>query len=219
MKPRVLDLFSGAGGAGYGYHLAGFEVVGVDNRPMKNYPFEFYQGDALEFVRVYGHEFDVIHASPMCQFFSHITQLSVRDVARRYPNQIPAVRDSLIAAGKPYVIENVTEALPWMRSPLKLCGSSFGLDVRRHRLFESNLLLFGLPCDHSWQKPRFRSLNSQNKSLAGVVGVHGNLNYAGEMELRQKAMDIEWMTCAELSQAIPPTYTQFLGDQLMLHIS
>jgi DNA (cytosine-5)-methyltransferase 1 len=166
-------------------------------------------------VREYGHTFDFIHASPPCQHYTRIAQRNVRAVARKWPDMIAATRDALQETGRPYVIENVVEARPLMRDAITLCGSSFGLDVRRHRLFESNLLLSPLPCDHSWQTPRFRSLDGRRSQLASVVGVHGHTNYKGELELRRKAMGIDWMNNVELVQAIPPAYTEYIGEQLL----
>lgn len=216
---KLLDLFCGAGGCSVGYHRAGFDVVGVDHVFQKNYPFEFHQADALEYVAEHGHEFDSIHASPPCQRYTRIAQRNVRAVARKHPHMIPATVEALTATGRPWVVENVVEARPWMPNAVTLCGSSFGLDVRRHRLFESNLLVFGKPCDHAWQTPRFRSLDGRRSQLASVVGVHGHVNYRGEAEIRKAAMGIDWMTMAELSQAIPPAYTKYIGDILMLHLS
>lgn len=215
-KPRLLDLFCGAGGASMGYHRAGFEVVGVDIKPQPRYPFKFHQADALEFCEAHGKEFDVIHASPPCQHYTRIAQRNVRAVARKHPALIVLTREALIATGRIYIIENVVEA-PLLNG-IKLCGSSFGLDVRRHRLFESNLFLWGLPCNHSWQTPRFRSLDGRRPQLASVVGVHGHQNYAGELAIRQQAMDIDWMKNSELVEAIPPAYTEYIGEQLMWHL-
>lgn len=125
----------------------------------------------------------------------------------------------LTESGLPFVVENVeTAEMPIHTFRIKLCGSSFGLDVRRHRWFASNLGLMMPACAHHLQRPRFRSLDSRQKTMASVIGVHGHLNYAGEFELRCKAMGIDWMTNAELSQAIPPSYTQFIGEQLMAHL-
>jgi DNA (cytosine-5)-methyltransferase 1 len=98
-------------------------------------------------------------------------------------------------------------------------GSFFGLDVRRHRLFETNWPLMSTPCSHHWQQPRFRSLDRRQKDLASVVGVHGHLNYAGERELRERAMGISWMNPHELVEAIPPAYTELIGHQLMQHVT
>ena len=128
---------------------------------------------------------------------------------------IPQTRAALKTRGLPFVIENVPGAP--LHDAKRLCGSSFGLDVRRHRLFETNWALEVPPCDHAWQTPRFRSLNAKQAKagkLACVVGVHGNCNYAGEGELRKKAMGIEWMTQKELAQALPPAYTHHIGLQL-----
>jgi DNA (cytosine-5)-methyltransferase 1 len=212
---RLLDLFCGAGGAAKGYQRAGFYVVGVDNRPQPRYcGDEFYQADALEFVAEHGKEFDVIHASPPCQAYSRISGRCRKAGRRIYPEVIEATRQALRCVGVIYVIENVPEA-PLERS-LVLCGSSFGLDVRRHRVFESNVLMLAPVCEHSRQSPRFRTLDNRRKGrLACVVGVHGHVNYKGEARLREGAMGVDWMTVAELAQAIPPAYTEFIGKQLM----
>jgi DNA (cytosine-5)-methyltransferase 1 len=158
----------------------------------------------------------VVHASPPCQGYS--TQTARPD---RHPRLIGAVRQRLADAGVPYVIENVEGARSELQQPIRLCGSSFGLDVRRHRYFESNVELRGLPCAHDWQLPRFRSLDMsmvRRGRLASVVGVHGHINYPGEFELRCKAMGIDWMTNAELVEAIPPAYTRHVGEQLLSHL-
>lgn len=212
-RPRLLDLFCGAGGSAMGYHRAGFDVTGVDIKFQDRYPFEFVQGDALDYLREHWREYDVIHASPPCQAYSPLRALHKHN---DYPDLINATRTALIETGSPWVIENVDGAP--LNTAIKLCGSSFGLDVRRHRFFESNVLLLGIPCNHSWQKPRFRSLNKLKPAPAHVVGVHGNINYSGEQEIRARAMGIDWMTPRELTQAIPPAYTSFIGDQLIRYI-
>lgn len=214
MKPKLLDLFCSAGGAGFGYHLAGFEVVGVDIMPQPNYPFEFHQADALEYLAEHFQEFDAIHASPPCQHASTIAKQNrvMRPGKYNHPNLIEPTRKALQETKKIYAIENVEGAA--LVNPVVLCGSWFGLDLRRHRLFETNFPSFSTPCSHHWQKPRFRSLDKRRKTLASVVGVHGHINYAGEFELRKKAMGIDWMSPDELSQAIPPVYTEWLGKQM-----
>lgn len=208
--PLLVDLFCGAGGATKGYQRAGFTVLGVDIKPQPNYcGDEFVQMDALSFNL---QKADAVHASPPCQGYSTQTQHR-----KNHQRSLGATRKMLRASGLPYVIENVEGARRFMSEPVRLCGSSFGLDVRRHRLFESNITLNVPPCDHSWQKPRFRSLDmSMVKAgrLASVVGVHGHINYSGEFEIRCRAMGIDWMTNKELVEAIPPAYTQFIGEQL-----
>jgi DNA (cytosine-5)-methyltransferase 1 len=203
---RLLDLFCGAGGAAMGYHLAGLEVVGVDLEPQPNYPFEFHRADALTFPL---EGFDVIHASPPCQFATAYGRRY--DHVRPSPNLIAAIRDRLVGTGLPYVIENVPTARAHLIDPVELCGSSFGLDVRRHRLFESNRSLTAPVCDHGWQTPRFApATNRVNLRSTVEVGV-----WRIPLDVQQRAMGIDWMSRSELSQAIPPAYTEHLGRQLI----
>ena len=132
MKPRLLDLFCGAGGAAMGYHRAGFEVIGVDIKPQPHFPLEFHQADALEFSL---EGYDAYHASPPCQAFSTIAKQirTMRPGKYSHPDLIAPTRDCLVATDKPYVIENVRGAS--LISPVQLCGSWFGLDLHRLRIF------------------------------------------------------------------------------------
>jgi len=212
----ILDLYCCAGGAVVGLSRAGFRVVGVDKKPQPHYPFEFHQADALEFPL---EGYDAYWASPPCQHASRIALMNrrLRPGKYEYLNFIPQTRERLAATGKPYIIENVPGAD--LLNPIQLCGSWFGLDIRRHRLFESNVALFGTPCCHDWQKPRFYPLHrAKSGCLSSVVGVHGKVNYKGEAALRNSAMGIDWMTQAEFAQAIPPAYSEFLGCQLLIHL-
>lgn len=219
-RPLLVDLYCGAGGASHGYHQAGFNIIGIDHNPQPNYPHEFHQfnavgPEALELLCTA----DAIHASPPCHDRSTAAGRARRN-GRRYPQLIAQTRAILNHTNKPWVIENVEGARPLMNAPARYCGSSFGLDLRRHRLFETShhWRLKPPPCDHTWQTPRFQSLDSRMAKagrLATVVGVHGNCNYAGEFEIRCRAMGIDWMTNAELTQAIPPAYTHHIGTQLL----
>ncbi len=220
MKPRLLDLFCGAGGAATGYSRAGFDVVGVDIKPQPRYPFEFVQDDALALLSTYPWwdepPFDAIHASPPCQAFSPLQRLHKE---REYPRLIEPTRELLEATGLPYVIENVPGAP--LFHPFKLCGSSFGLDVRRHRLFETNWPM-GLipPCAHYLHTPRFQNTGKRRRAvLSSVVGVYGGSHFKGDnLGYRSRAMGIDWMQMDELSEAIPPAYTELIGHQLLQHI-
>jgi DNA (cytosine-5)-methyltransferase 1 len=227
-RPRLLDLFCGAGGCSVGYHRAGFDVVGVDIAPQPNYPFEFWQADALEVLERTERwlddgalwRFDAIHASPPCQAHSTIAkqQRQRRPGVYEHPELVGPVRELLKATGLPYVIENVMGAP--LVDAIQLCGSSFGLDLHRHRLFECSFPAMAMPCAHYWQTPRFRTLDSRKpNALASVVGVHGHHNYAGERDLREAAMGIDWMDPRELTQAIPPAYTEHVGSYLLAEVN
>lgn len=211
-RPRLLDLFCGAGGAAVGYHRAGFDVVGVDIRPQPRFPFEFIQGDALK-PPVDLTAFDVIHASPPCQAYTALQRLH-KD--RKYPRLIEPTRELLRFTGLPYMIENVEEAKRFLVSPVRVCGSAFGLDIRRHRWFESNMPMFSLPCSHFWQTPRFKNTGTRRRAmLSSVIGVYGRGHFKGDnLAYRSQAMGIDWMTWDELREAIPPAYTEFIGEQL-----
>lgn len=202
--PRLLDLFCGAGGAAVGYHRAGFEVVGVDIEDQPNYPFEFHRADALTYPL---DGFDVVHASPPCQAYSaamaHFTD-------GRHPELLDPVRARLRATGRPWVIENVVGApLPFS---FVLCGSMFDLPVRRHRLFETDPFLLVPPHRHRVDDhPVVITGGRLSKALRAERPWTENVT----SEEAKAAMGIGWMTRDELSQAIPPAYTEWIGGQLL----
>jgi len=204
---RLLDLFCGAGGAAMGYHRAGFEVVGVDINPQPRYPFEFHQGDALEYARKHGHEFDAIHASPVCKGFSFATCFHPGAKAN-HPDLIAPTREILDTLGVPYVIENVVGAP--IRKDILLCGEMFGLRVHRHRYFEAG---FWLPFSPKHVAHKLKGAKHNCHIETGytriIAGNFSNLDDARE------SMGIDWMNRKELAQAIPPAYTEYIGRQLM----
>lgn len=205
MRPRLLDLFCGAGGAGMGYYRAGFDVVGVDIKPQPRYPFAFHQADALEFCREHGHQFDAIHASPPCQHYSESTPMHAR---ADHPDMISGTREVLIAAGKPYIIENVENARRHLVNPIMLCGTMFpDLRVWWHRYFEApslGLLLSAASCRHD-ARPITPVEGSNARKGRGPTSPR----------MVSEAMGIDWMTKREMTQAIPPAYTEYLGRQLL----
>jgi DNA (cytosine-5)-methyltransferase 1 len=216
-RPRLLDLFSGAGGAAMGYHRAGFEVVGVDIKPQPHYPFEFHQGDAMTYPL---NGFDAIHASPPCQAYSVANNIHQRD---DHPDLVPATRERLKTAGVPWVMENVPGAP--MRNYVVLCGLALGCNVKRHRLFEyEGFWLWGPPpCPKGhpgdWLLVFGHTVLSRGK-VTGKAKGGGNVirrEHVGT-ERGREAMGIDWMNRDELSQAIPPAYTEFIGRQLLEHI-
>lgn len=207
MKPRLLDLFSCAGGAGMGYHRAGFDVVGVDINPQPRYPFEFHQGDAIEYLAEHGHEFGAIHASPPCQDWSVTRHQSKRDHGSDH--LLFVTRAVLKEVGRPWVIENVPGAA--MRADYRLCGCHFGLPgLRRERWFETSWRGFQMNPSHSH--------HDETITVAGHPGGtstrDGSAGFGSTADWK-RAMDIDWMTAKELAQAIPPAYTQHLGLQLL----
>ena len=204
---KLLDMFCGAGGAAMGYHRAGFtDIVGIDIRPQPRYPFRFIQADALA-PPVRLEDFDAIHASPPCQAYSQ-SALTWRNQGKVYPDLVAATRALLESSGRPWVIENVPGAPVFAN--LTICGCQVGLDLRRKRLFElSDRDAFALspPCRHEYP-------------VVSVVGkgtpswVRKVLGYNPTIQQWRDAMGIHWMRREELSQAIPPAYTELIGHGL-----
>lgn len=212
---RLLDLFCGAGGCSVGYARAGFEVTGVDKLPHADYPFELIEADAMAVLADmdFLNRFDVVALSPPCHAYSTITPDPTR-----HPRLIAPARELLIAWGGPYVMENVEGAARELLSPVRVCGSAFGLRVRRHRYFESNLWLLPTECWHQ-----------QQGRPVGVYGDHpqndheyrrpdGTLRGAKATSIDDagQAMGIDWMTdWDDITDAIPPVYTEYLGRQVL----
>ncbi len=198
--PRALDLFCCAGGASTGLVAAGFDVLGVDIEEQPEYPFAFRCSDALTFPL---DGFDLIWASPKCQAFTAYKRRPSH--VRPAENLIPAIRARLRASGIPYIIENVVGAP--LESPSLLCGSMFGLDVQRHRLFETSFPVLAPPCDHRRWTARFPpATNRSNLRKTVEVGV-----WRIPIDTQRAAMGIPWMSLEKLSQAIPPAYAEFLA--------
>lgn len=206
---RLLDLFCGAGGASVGYHRAGFEVVGVDIEPQPHYPFEFIQADCLWLpAGRWVESFDAIHASPPCQGYSAMN----RGRPYEYPLLIEPVREFLTKTGKPFVIENV-EGAPLVNA-LTLCGTMFGLKVRRHRLFEVHptpaVLLPACQCKNGVVRGRLIGHREGGRVAPGRTRPP-----SWSLAERKAAIGVEWMSAAETREAIPPAYTEFIGRHLL----
>jgi len=208
-RPMLLDLYCKAGGAAMGYHRAGFTVVGIDIEPQPNYPFEFVQNDAIEYLLKRGHEFDVIHASPPCHDHS---PLKSRVGADGTGWLLDATRQALKFIGGPWVIENVMAAD--MRRDVMLCGEYFDLRTVRHRKFE-------LWREDAIENPKHPKLPHERKTSTkkrrACLDAGMNISVTGDVYdyVGPPCMGIDWMTGTELAQAIPPAYTEYIGKQLM----
>lgn len=208
-KPRLLDLFSCAGGAGVGYARAGFDVVGVDIDPQPNYPYEHHVGDALQYLAKHGKDFDAIHASPPCQGYTALKAVH----GNPWPLLIEPVRDLLEQIGKPYVIENVQGAP--IRRDMILCGEMFGLRVLRHRYFELGNWTGTAPA-HQPHRGRVAGWRHGQYYDGPYFAVYGNGGGKGTVAQWQDAMGIDWTNDRrELAEAIPPAFTHHIGTQLM----
>ena len=219
---KLLDLFCCAGGASKGYALAGFEVTGLDVKHGKRYPFTYLRRDFDTVTVAELQEYDAIHASPPCQTHSitkHLREAQGGTTSKL--DLLEPVRELLIESGKPYVIENVKGAP--LINPIQICGSAFGLKVRRHRLFESNIILEGTKCKHKEQGKPVGVYGAMNDNPQGLDKVTGKYVYGGTtaktIEEAREAMGIDWMIWGELVEAIPPAYTEYIGKQLMKELT
>lgn len=224
VRLRALDLFCGAGGAGMGLHRAGFDVVGVDIKPQRRYPFDFIQADAMA-PPVRLSDFDLIWASPPCQGYSIMRNLPWLR-GREYPMLIPAVREMLADSGVPYIIENVNQARKTAKLPEGinggyLCGAMFGLPLYRHRRFETSFY---------WMVPGHAKHTAVIRPSHSLAGRSRDMTFAefpgrrsgtdvghgpGARKKAKEAMGVEWMSSNEASQAIPPAYSEYLGRAFM----
>ena len=216
---RALDLFCCAGGAGAGLQQAGFDVVGVDIAPRPRYPFQFIQADALT-VPLDG--FDFIWASPPCQGY---TAMRHAPGAKGAPLLIDAIRARLLESGTEWCIENVEEAAWAMRDPVTLCGSMFGLGAQgcrtqRHRLFECSFPLEQPKCRHD-ERPVIGVYGGHARRRAASAGGRGTRDVwnGGHKAAAAEALGINWMTLGELSEAIPPAYSEFIGRAAIAHMA
>ncbi len=216
MKPTALDLFCGAGGASMGLHRAGFDVTGIDIRPQPRYPFRFVQADALnppfDISR-----FDFIWASPPCQAYTVANNIH----QHTHPELIEPVRSMLVASRRPYAIENVPQAP--LINPVTLCGLSFGLNVKRHRKFECSFFLLAPPCgDHKgdWVTIFGRTVLERSPAVARTLknGPVYRRKHLGT-GVGRAAMGIDWMSREELSESIPPAYSEFIGRAALRSLS
>lgn len=229
MRPRLLDLFCGEGGAGMGYHRAGFDVHGVDTDRARlvRYPFAWTAADALGYLLEHGSEYDAIHASPPCQGYTRGT-VALPDREERYDRLIAATRAALIAVGRPWVIENVEGAKRELRTPVLLCGRMFGLSATdddgtplvmdRHRLFECTELLLAPEHpthDRTLQVAGSYSGARRDKHEARHVRKGG---YVPSVDVQRDLLGTPWMSEKGCQLSIPPAYTEYLGRQLIEHL-
>lgn len=201
---RLLDTYCCQGGASMGYYLAGFEVEGVDLNPQPRYPFPFHQGDAVEFIREHGHEYDVITGSPTCRRWTNAQKIR----GNEHPDLITPTRAAMQEVGKPYVIENVEGAAGAMVDPLLLCGAMFGLKTYRHRLFESSL-----PLGTRLHPRHLAPLAKMGRPVREGEFMHVVGNFTDAARARE-VMGMPWASRDGLREAIPPAYTLFLGGQV-----
>lgn len=220
-KPKLLDLFCGAGGCSEGYRRAGFEPYGIDNdpKPLRHYPFPYICMDALEAMdkllagegltfsngeTLYLDDFAAFHASPPCQGYSEATPIEYK---KKHPRLIPEVRHYLRCTKKPFVIENVPSARYDMQEPVRLNGTIFGLPTYRNRYFETHpdFIPLLMPSDTHIKLPVV--IRGHTRRATG--------RYEYPADECRIAAGIDWMTKEELNQAIPPAYTEYIGKYLM----
>ncbi|PWI41267.1 DNA cytosine methyltransferase [Streptomyces sp. ICBB 8177] len=214
-RPRVLDLFCHRGGMAMGYHLAGFDVVGVDvdAECSTEYPFTFVHADAIDYLHAHGGEFDLIHASPPCQLYTPLNAYN----HKAYPDLIAPTRQAMRAIGRPYVIENVEAARPELLDPVMLCGPMFGLRMYRHRLFETSFPL-SAPVH-----PEHRALCTRNGYLPTeakpFMTITGGRHSRAWQRAAAHAMGTPWITTIKgVCEAIPPGYAHWIGQQALARL-
>ena len=221
---KLLDLFCCAGGASMGYHQAGFEVTGVDIKDQPSYPFKFIKGDVMEIIKDkdFLNSFDVIHASPPCQGYSNATKPDSIYVhysqGKDTPKLIQPVRDALINTGKYYIIENVAGAKEYLIEPFRLTGYMFNMPIERARYFECNFSVAELK--NITKRGYSKKYAEDNGIDYRDMSVTGKSRRKGSIDVWRKVMDMPWAGRGwELTEAIPPAYTKYIGEQLLKYES
>jgi len=218
--PKLLDLFCCCGGISKGFHNKGWECTGVDIKDGHQYPYEFIQSDVFDLPMDFFQQFDLIHASPPCQF--HIPTNKHRQ--HNHINLIPKTIELLEKAGKPYIIENVPGSP--LRKDLVLCGEALGLKVIRHRIFQIKGFTVMQP---KHEKHKISVLNGTAVPLYSggfCPGFWGNKErrkefiqnrkeknlYKFTINDYQNATGIDWVDKKEhLTQMIPPKYAEYIA--------
>ncbi|MCX4989485.1 MULTISPECIES: SAM-dependent methyltransferase [unclassified Streptomyces] len=204
MRSRLLDAFCCQGGAGMGYHLAGFDVTGVDKDPQPRYPFTFIQAEAVEFIREHGAEFDFIHASPPCQHDSECQRIQ----GNTHPDLIAPTRAALEVTGRPWVMENVRGAVRKLHAPVMLCATMFGLANYRHRFFETGGGFTLVQPAHA-----VHTVPQAKMGRPVPPGHYGQFvgNFSG-VPLARQVLRVPWMNRDGIRECIPPAYTEHIGQ-------
>ena len=172
---------------------------------MPNYPFEFHQATRSRCLRPSPRTGtpwpgaprpDAIHASPTCQTFARVT--AWRGSRENHPDLLTPTLALLARIDVPWIVENVPEACPPLRPDYLLCGTQFGLKVRRHRAFmrgnwDAYELMPGCQC---YLNPVLLAFE-----------------HKGERAFAD-AMGCTWMSAKEARQAVPPAMTEHIGRQL-----
>jgi DNA (cytosine-5)-methyltransferase 1 len=237
--PLALDFCCKAGGASAGMVLAGFRVIGVDIEPQPAYPYEFVKADVVK----YGAELieryrpAVVIGSPPCKTHTALKHAARATAARwDHVDIIADVRAIFRASGLPYVIENVEQAAAHMVNPMTPCGTEFGLStldaegerrwLKRHRLFESNIMLMrNGGCADCSGRPGRRPIGGVHGGGGGKprnpIGKDGRKRggYQFHAAAARDVLGVPWMNRDECAQAIPPAYTKHIGEQLMRYIT
>lgn len=217
-RPLLLDVFSCAGGSAMGFHQGGFNIVGVDIIAQPNYPFEHHVGDGFEFLEQViangmrlqdGRRIHAANASPPCQKFSGMSNCRP-GLAEKYPDLVEGTRELFQQTGVPWVMENVPGAP--LLEPTMLCGGMFGLELYRHRLFESNVRI-PQPLHPTHTKPASKAAHWVPGTVMSVCG------HVHPIEMARQVMEISWTNRKELSEAIPPAFTRYIAPYLMRHVS
>jgi DNA (cytosine-5)-methyltransferase 1 len=217
---KLLDLFCCAGGASMGYHRAGFEVTGVDIKDQPSYPFKFIKGDVIEILKDkdFLNSFDVIHASPPCQGYSKATKPDSIYVhysqGKDTPKLIEPVRQALIETKKYYIIENVAGAKEYLIEPFRLTGYMFNMPIERTRYFECNFPVAELK--NITKRGYSKKYAEDNGIDYRDMSVTGKSRRKGSIDVWRKVMDMHWPKRGwELTEAIPPAYTKYIGEQIL----
>lgn len=244
MKLHDYCCCAGLGADGYAAIFGANAIKGYDHEPQPDYPYDFEKSDVMQLLFTDEPEnADALHASFPCQIHTTAGHLRTAQGGKsKYPDLLTPGLETLRERWnhKPWIVENVDDRSGNVRrimapregeTLIMLCGSMFGLQVQRHRLFLANFPLRqpaptgpGVYGSQGCRHDTFPTGPNGRPKPVGVYHVPGDKvpeggHTARDAEHGRQVMGshrtLPW---DKLKEGFPPHYTSWVGADLLRHL-